>query len=82
MNQEYKLYRIAQLLSRFREQVKILNSNGEFSINIHSENILIHILNVIYNCNLKNVNYEERKTYPSIDLKWKAHSRNRRGFVT
>ncbi|MCX2496138.1 SMEK domain-containing protein [Pedobacter sp. PF22-3] len=69
MNQEYKLYRISQLLSRFREQVKILNTNGEFSINIHAENILIKILNVIYDCNLENVNYVEGKTYPSIDLR-------------
>ena len=69
MNQEYKLYRISQLLSRFREQVTILNSNGEFSINIHAENILIKVLNKVYNCNLKNVNYEEGKTYPSIDLR-------------
>jgi len=69
MNQEYKLYRISQLLSRFREQVKILNANGEFSINIHAENILINLLNKIYDCNLENVNYVEGKTYPSIDLR-------------
>lgn len=69
MNQEYKLYRISQLLSRFREQVKILNSNGEFSINIHAENILINILNLIYDCDLENVNYSVNKTYPSIDLR-------------
>ena len=72
MNQEYKLYRISQLLSRFREQVKILNSNGEFSINIHAENILIAVLNKIYECNLENVNYVEGKTYPSIDLRDKV----------
>lgn len=72
MNQEYQLYRISQLLSRFREQVKILNSNGEFSINIHAENILINVLNEIYDCNLENVNYVEGKTYPSIDLRDKA----------
>lgn len=41
MNQQKLLFRISQLLSRFTEQVKILNSNGEFSINIHAENILI-----------------------------------------
>jgi predicted NACHT family NTPase len=69
MNQEYKLYRISQLLSRFREQVKILNTNSEFSINIHAENILIKVLNKIYDCNLENVNYVEGKTYPSIDLR-------------
>ena len=54
MNQQKLLFRISQLLSRFTEQVKILNSNGEFSINIHAENILINILNIIYDCNLKN----------------------------
>ena len=69
MNQEYKLYRISQLLSRFQEQVTILNSNSEFSINTHAENILIKVLNEVYNCNLKNVNYEEGKNYPSIDLR-------------
>jgi hypothetical protein len=72
MNQEYILYRISQLLSRFKEQVVILNSNGEFSINIHAENILIKILNEIYCCDLKNVNYEEGKTYSSIDLRDKT----------
>ena len=41
MNRQETLFRISQLLSRFTEQVKILNSNGEFSINIHAENILI-----------------------------------------
>ena len=69
MNQESKLYRISQLLSRFQEQVTILNSNNEFSINTHAENILIKVLNEVYNCNLKNVNYEEGKNYPSIDLR-------------
>jgi hypothetical protein len=48
MNQEHILYRISQLLSRFREQIKILNSNGEFSINTHAENILIKVLNELY----------------------------------
>lgn len=69
MNQEIKLYRISQLFSRFKEQVRMLNSNGEFSINTHAENILIDVLNKVYDCNLKNVNYEEGKTYPSIDLR-------------
>ena len=42
---------------------------GEYSINIHAENILIPILNIIFNCDLSNMNYEESKTYASIDLK-------------
>ena len=69
MKQQDKLNRISQLLARFAEQVKILNSNGEFSINIHAENILIKVLNEVYDCNLENVNYVEGKTYPSIDLR-------------
>ncbi|RFC54718.1 SMEK domain-containing protein [Brumimicrobium aurantiacum] len=73
MNQEHILYRISQLLSRFREQIKILNSNGEFSINTHAENILIKVLNEIYQCDLENVNYSENKTYPSIDLRDKSN---------
>jgi energy-coupling factor transporter ATP-binding protein EcfA2 len=77
MNQEKKLFRISQLLSRFRDQVTILNSNGEFSINIHAENILIKILNLLYNCELVNVNYHENKNYPSIDLR---DEKNKKAF--
>lgn len=69
MIQQEFLFRISQLLSRFTEQVKILNSNDEFSINIHAENILIDVLNVIFDCSLKNVNYEKKKFYPYIDLR-------------
>lgn len=73
MNQATKLNRISQLLSRFREQVKILNSNGEFGINIHAENILINILDLIFECKFENVNYIEGKNYPSIDLRDKPN---------
>lgn len=69
MKQQELLYRISQLLSRFTEQVKILNSNHEFSINIHAENILIGIFDIIFNCKFENVNYRENKVYPSIDLR-------------
>jgi len=72
MNQHQVLYSISKYLSRFSEQVKILNANGEFSINIHAENILIGILNIIYNCNFENVNYIEGKNYDSIDLRDKG----------
>lgn len=46
----------------------ILNSNSEFSINIHAENVLIKILDIIYECEFNNLNYEEGKNYNSIDL--------------
>jgi len=69
MNQQELLLYISKYFSRFKEQVKILNSNSEFSINIHAENVLINILNVIYNCEFENVNYSENKNYDSIDLR-------------
>ena len=69
MYQEDILHRISTLLSRFQEEVKIDNSNGEFSINIHAENVLLKVLNVAYDLDLHNVNYEEGKTFPAIDLR-------------
>lgn len=72
MKQQELLLLISKYFSRFCEQVKILNANGEFSINIHAENVLIRILNVIYNSDFENVNYSEGKNYDSIDLRDKS----------
>ncbi|MEE0863459.1 MAG: SMEK domain-containing protein [Lachnospiraceae bacterium] len=69
MNQEIMMERIAMLLSRFSESINILNANGEFSINVHAENALMKLLNVIFDCNLENINYVENKQFPSIDLR-------------
>lgn len=69
MNQHQLLLSISKYLARFSEQIKILNANGEFSINIHAENVLIKILNIIFNCDFENVNYVEGKNYDSIDLR-------------
>ena len=69
MNQHELLLLVTKYFSRFKEQVKILNANGEFSINIHSENILIKILNIVYSSEFENLNYEEGKNYDSIDLR-------------
>ncbi len=68
MNQQYVLQEVSKYLSRFKEQVKIQNKNSEFSINIHAENVLIDIFNVIYDVDLVNLNYQEGKNYDSIDL--------------
>lgn len=73
MNQQELLLLISKYFSRFNEQVKILNGNSEFSINIHAENILIKILNIIYDCDFENVNYSENKNYDSIDLRDKSN---------
>lgn len=73
MNQQELLLLISKYFSRFKEQIQILNSNSEFSINIHAENVLINILNVIYDCEFENVNYSENKNYDSIDLRDKSN---------
>ena len=69
MKQQELLLLISKYLSRFSEQVKILNKNGEFSINIHAENVLIKILNIVFSVDLENVNYSEGKNYDTIDLR-------------
>lgn len=69
MQQQELLLSISKYLSRFREQVKTLNRNGEFSINIHAENVLIGILNIVFDVDLENVNYSEGKNYDTIDLR-------------
>jgi len=69
MKQLELLTLISKYLSRFKEQIKILNENGEFSINIHAENVLIKILNIVFDADFENVNYVEGKNYDSIDLR-------------
>jgi len=69
MKQFEALQSISKYLSRFKEQVKILNANGEFSINIHAENILIKILDIIFDADFENTNYTEGKTYNTMDLR-------------
>ena len=73
MKQLELLHLISKYLSRFTEQVKILNKNGEFSINIHAENVLIKALNIIYNSDFENMNYVEGKNYNTIDLRDKSN---------
>jgi len=69
MNQQKSLIRIAELLSRFKIQTNILNSNAQLDINIIAEDILIPILNITYNCSLTNAKYSENDTkFPAIDL--------------
>ena len=68
MNQKESLDNIKKYLSRFQAQIQIANSNSEYDINIHSENVLIPILNLLFECSLKNVNYSDGKNVESIDL--------------
>ncbi|KAF2339465.1 SMEK domain-containing protein [Flavobacterium tistrianum] len=69
MNQQKSLIRIAELLSRFKIQTGILNANAQLDINIVSEDTLIPILNIAYNCNLTNAKYsEDDSKFPALDL--------------
>lgn len=69
MNQQKSLLRISELLSRFKIQVGILNANAQLDINIIAEDILIPILNIAYNCDLKNAKYcEDDAKFPALDL--------------
>ena len=69
MNQQKSLLRISELLSRFKIQVGILNANAQLDINIVAEDILIPILNIAYNCNLRNAKYSEHDAkFPALDL--------------
>ncbi|WP_419803240.1 SMEK domain-containing protein [Mucilaginibacter sp.] len=72
MNQQELLQLISKYFARFSEQIDILNKNSEFSINIHAENVLVKILNTIFDCDFENVNYVEGKNYNSIDLRDKG----------
>lgn len=68
MEREKILSEIAYKLAVFEAEVKIANSNGEYNINLHAENMLIPILNLVYDCAFQNLNYVEKKTFPAIDL--------------
>ena len=67
MNKKKIIDRIAELLSRFRAEIENLNSLNLYDINIHAENVIIPILNKVYNFNFLNANLEE-KNYSAIDL--------------
>lgn len=67
MNQQKSLLRISELLSRFKVQVGILNASSLLDINVISEDFLIPILDIIFDCNLINANTIS-KNFPAIDL--------------
>lgn len=67
MKREQVLDRISELLSRFENAVYIKSKNSLYDINIHSENLIIPILNILYGYDLKNLN-ERSTTQVAIDL--------------
>ncbi|WP_162944824.1 SMEK domain-containing protein [Flavisolibacter nicotianae] len=60
--------KIAKYLARFVEEVKAYNSANLYDINIHAENALIPIFNLVFDLNLVNANALAKKNYPAVDL--------------
>lgn len=60
--------KISKYLARFVEEVKAYNTANLYDINIHAENALIPILNVVFDLNLTNANFLAKKNYPAVDL--------------
>ena len=68
MNRQKQILNIGELLARFVAEVKIFNEANLYDINIHSENVIIPLLNEVLELNLENVNVSLKKNYPAIDL--------------
>lgn len=62
------MHGIAKYLARFSEEVQLLNSNNDYSVNMYAENMLIGIFEKVYGIKLKNVNVSDHKNYSAIDL--------------
>lgn len=67
MRKKEKIDKIAELFARFRAEVQNLNSLNLYDINIHAENVIIPILNLVYGVNLININNKEKNS-SAIDL--------------
>lgn len=61
------LIEIKELLISFSRYIEIENSNGEFGINKIAENILAGLLEIVFDCELQNLNMGH-KNFPGIDL--------------
>ncbi len=68
MNRQKIIDSIGIHLARFKAEVETLNSIGSYDINLHSENVLIPLLNTIYDISLVNINAKEKKNFPAVDL--------------
>jgi Pentapeptide repeats (8 copies) len=67
MTQQENLRKIAVYLTRFSEQIRLMNAAQDFSINILSENVLVTLLNKVYDCSFVNMNMV-KDNHPVIDL--------------
>jgi hypothetical protein len=68
VNRKDYIDKIAKYLARFVEEIKAYNDMSLYDYNIHAENALIPILDKVYDLNLENVNANNVRTFPAIDL--------------
>jgi hypothetical protein len=65
---EDNLKQIVRLLSNLSTQIKCHNKISFTDINISAEDFYKGLFNLVYNSDFKNINIEENKNYPAIDL--------------
>lgn len=68
MKRQECIDKITVAAGRFVEEVKGFNAIGHYSINVHAESFLIPVFNSVFNLQLENVNYTEKRNFPAIDL--------------
>lgn len=67
MNRQIALSTIQSLFARFSAEVSIANAGNMYDVNIHSENILVPLLNKVFGLSLVNANGKQ-KNFPAVDL--------------
>ena len=67
LNRKSDLDRITEMLSYLKSQVELSNPSNLTDINIYAENFYRDLLNLIFGCDLKNINILELNS-PAIDL--------------
>ena len=68
MNRAILSEKLSSYLALLEQKVRLDNAMGEHSVNIHAENLLINLLNGIFDCQLQNANYVREANYPALDL--------------
>ncbi|UCH95259.1 MAG: toll/interleukin-1 receptor domain-containing protein [Candidatus Aminicenantes bacterium] len=68
MERQEDFQRIKRLISRWITEIRLHNAVDFYDINRVSEDIARQLLNKIYNYNMSNLNDDEQRNYPGIDL--------------
>ena len=60
--------KLADCLTLFSRKIEILSSSNDLSWNTHAENVLIPLLNIVFDSKFKNLNIENNANHSAIDL--------------